>query len=87
MKRRPKSPGSEEKSSMPAAEDASAILQVKVWLTGISPRCGGRILVPTEFTLREPRDVIHEVRIEDWLEPDARKTYPVCATGDGVYPP
>jgi len=36
MKRRSKSPGSEEKSSAPTA-DAATILQVKVWLTGISP--------------------------------------------------
>ncbi len=56
MKRRPKSPGSEEKSSMPAAEDASAILQVKVWLTRISPMVWRRILVPTAFTLyAQPR--------------------------------
>jgi hypothetical protein len=57
MKRRPKSPGSEEKSSVPAA-DASAILQVKVWLTGISPMVWRRILVPTAFTLRELHGVI-----------------------------
>ena len=29
----------------------------------------------------------HEVRIEDRLEPDARKTYPVCTAGDGACPP
>ncbi|GAC1542444.1 MAG: hypothetical protein NVS2B4_21250 [Ramlibacter sp.] len=29
----------------------------------------------------------HEMRIEDRLEPDARKTYPVCTAGDGACPP
>jgi hypothetical protein len=29
----------------------------------------------------------HEVRIEDRLEPEARKTYPVCTGGDGACPP
>ncbi len=29
----------------------------------------------------------HEVRIEDWLELDAHKTYPVCAGGGGACPP
>jgi hypothetical protein len=57
MKRRPKSPGSEEKSSVPAA-DADAILQVKVWLTGISPMVWRRVLVPANFTLRELHGVI-----------------------------
>jgi Plasmid pRiA4b ORF-3-like protein len=143
MKRRPKSLGSEEKSSVPAA-DARAVLQVKVWLTGISPMVWRRVLVPANFTLRETHGVIqvtmgwegihlsefhlraarygswelaasspditlaalrlrkgarfiyeydlnipwrHEVRIEDRLEPDARKTYPVCTAGDGACPP
>jgi hypothetical protein len=49
MNRRPKSFGSEEMSSVPAA-DASAILQVKIWLTGISPSVWRRTLVPTAFT-------------------------------------
>ena len=29
----------------------------------------------------------HEVRIEDRLKPEARKTYPVCTGGDGACPP
>jgi Plasmid pRiA4b ORF-3-like protein len=29
----------------------------------------------------------HEVRIEDRLEREARKTYPVCTGGDGACPP
>jgi len=58
MKRRPKSHGSEDKSAVPTAEDANAILQVKVWLIGISPMVWRRILVPTAFTLRELHGVI-----------------------------
>src|ERR1700722_15484503 len=118
------------------AADSDAILQVKVWLTGISPMVWRRVLVPAMFTLRELHGVIqvamgwegihlydfqlraarygswegaaswpggtlgalpfrkgarfiyeydlnipwrHEVRIEDRLEPEAQKTYPVCA--------
>jgi hypothetical protein len=37
---------------LPAA-DATAILRVKVWLTGISPMVWRRVLVPSSFTLRE----------------------------------
>jgi hypothetical protein len=58
MKRRLKSPGSEAKSSVPAADAAGAILQVKVWLTGISPMVWRRVPVPTAFTLRELHGVI-----------------------------
>jgi hypothetical protein len=143
MKRRPKPPVPEVIPSEPAA-DANAILQVKVWLVGISPMVWRRVLVPTTFTLRELHGVIrvamgwegihlyvfqlraarygswelsasspdvtlaalrfrkgarfiyeydlnipwrHEVRIEDRLEPEARKTYPVCIGGDGACPP
>jgi hypothetical protein len=143
MKRRPKSHGSEQKSSVPAV-DADAVLQIKVWLSGISPMVWRRVLVPANVTLRELHGVIqvamgwegthlyafhlraarygswelaasspdimlaalwlrkgarfiyeydlnipwrHEVRIEDRLEPDARKSYPVCIGGDGACPP
>jgi len=143
MKRRPKSAVPEENPLAPAA-DSTAILQVKVWLTGISPMVWRRVLVPASFTLRELHGVIqvamgwegihlydfqlraarygsfevgasspdvtlatlrfrkdarfvyeydlnipwrHEVRIEDRLEPEARKTYPVCAGGGGACPP
>jgi hypothetical protein len=58
MKRRPKSPGSEEKSAVPAAEDVSAILQVKVWLLDISPMVWRRLLLPSSYTLRELHGVI-----------------------------
>jgi hypothetical protein len=57
MKRRPKSPVSDESPLLPAA-DATAILQVKVWLTGISPMVWRRVLVPSGFTLRELHGVI-----------------------------
>jgi len=142
MKRRLRPPQSDHKPA--AAEDDAAILQVKVWLAGISPMVWRRALVPTTFTLRELHGVIqvvmgwegihlydfhlraarygswevgasspdvtlaalrfrkgarlnyeydlnipwrHEIRIEDRLEPDDRKTYPVCIGGDGACPP
>ena len=129
---------------MAPAADAAAILQVKVWLTGISPMVWRRVLVPSSFTLRELHGVIqvamgwegihlyefelraahygswevaaaspdvtltalrfrkgarfiyeydlnipwrHEVRIEDRLPPEVRKTYPVCTGGGGACPP
>src|SRR6202051_4424980 len=40
------------------ATDAAAILQVKFWLTGISPMGWRRVLVPAAFTLRELHGVI-----------------------------
>ena len=54
MKRRPNPPVSTEK---PSAE-AEAILQVKFWLTGLSPMVWRRVLVPAAFTLRELHGVI-----------------------------
>jgi hypothetical protein len=57
MKRRSKSPGSDEKSSV-VAGNAAAILQAKVWLAGISPMVWRRVLVPANFTLRELHGVI-----------------------------
>jgi hypothetical protein len=143
MKRRPKSAVPEENPLAPAA-DAATILQVKFWLTGISPMVWRRVLVPSSFTLRELHGVIqvamgwegihlyefelrathygswevaaaspdvtlaalrfrkgarfiyeydlnipwrHEVRVEDRVEPEARKTYPVCTGGGGACPP
>ena len=140
MKRRPKPRAPEEN----LAADADAILQVKVWLTGISPMVWRRVLAPASFTLCELHGVIqvamgwegihlydfqlraarygshetgasssdvtlaalrfrkgarfiheydlnipwrHEVRIEDRLEPEVRKTYPVCTGGGGACPP
>jgi hypothetical protein len=52
MKRRPKSAVSEENPLAPVA-DATAILQIKVWLTGISTMVLRRVLVPSSFSLRE----------------------------------
>ena len=140
MKRRPKPPVPEENP----AGGGDAVLQVKVWLTGISPMIWRRVLVPATFTLHELHGVIqvamgwegihlydfhlraerygswelaasspdvtlaalrlrkgarfiyeydlnipwrHEVRVEDRLKPDARKTYPVCSGGGGACPP
>jgi hypothetical protein len=51
MKRRPKPAVLEENPVAPAA-DITAIPQVKVWLTGISPMVWRRVLVPSSFTLR-----------------------------------
>jgi hypothetical protein len=127
-----------------AAVNADAVLQIKVWLVGISPMVWRRVLVPATFTLRELHGVIqvtmgwegihlyvfclraahyeswelsasspdvtladlrfrkgarliyeydlnipwrHEVRIEDRLEREARKTCPVCTEGNGACPP
>jgi Plasmid pRiA4b ORF-3-like protein len=140
MKRRSKPPVPEED----LAADTAAILQIKFWLSGISPMVWRRVQVPSSFTLREFHGVIqvamgwegihlydfqlraarygsfeagasspdvalatlrfrkgarfiyeydlnipwrHEVRIEERLEPDARKTYPVCTGGGGACPP
>ena len=142
MKRRSKPPGADEKPAVAPGDDA--ILQVKVWLVGISPMVWRRVLVPATFTLEELHGVIqvamgwegihlydfrlraahygswelgmsspaitlaalrlrkgarfiyeydlnipwcHEVRIEEWLEPDTHKTYPICTGGDGACPP
>ena len=52
MKRRLKLPLSRGPSA-PSAADANAIVQVKVWLLGISPMVWRRVLVPSGCTLRE----------------------------------
>jgi hypothetical protein len=52
MKRRLKRSITVEPPSEPAA-DANVVLQVKVWLVGISPMVWRRVLVPATFTLRE----------------------------------
>jgi Plasmid pRiA4b ORF-3-like protein len=46
--------------SEPAA-DAATVLQVKVWLVGISPTVWRRVLVPATCTLRELHGVIQVV--------------------------
>jgi hypothetical protein len=40
MKRRPKQPPVEDSGGAPSAADAEAVLQIKVWLIGISPMVG-----------------------------------------------
>jgi hypothetical protein len=45
-------------SSPDAAVNVEAVLQVKVWLVGISPMVWRRVLVPASFTLRELHGVV-----------------------------
>jgi hypothetical protein len=54
MTRRPKPPPTVE----PLAPDADAILQIKIWLLGVSPMVWRRLLVPSSYTLRELHGVI-----------------------------
>ena len=56
MKRRPKQ--SRPRDNHAPAEGVDAILQVKVWLLGISPMVWRRVLVPIDLTLRELHGVI-----------------------------
>jgi len=143
MKRRPKQPLPAEKPTA-SASDADSIVQIKVWLLGVSPMVWRRVLVPAGCTLRELHGVTqvamgwegihlyqfrlraarygswelsasspdvtltalqlrkgtrfiyeydlnipwrHEARIEDRLEPEADKAYPVCTGGGGSCPP
>mgnify|MGYP001551543471 CR=1 FL=1 len=57
MKRRLNPPAAVTSSS-DGAVNADAVLQVKVWLVGISPMVWRRVLVPASFTLRELHGVI-----------------------------
>jgi hypothetical protein len=143
MRGQPKRPRADESGGTGEAA-AEAILQIKVWLKGISPMIWRRVLVPASFTLRELHGVIqvamgwdgihlyqfrlraarygsweltasspdvtlaalrfrkgarfgyeydlnipwqHEVRLENRLDPEAGKTYPLCAAGGGASPP
>jgi hypothetical protein len=54
MKRWSKPPAPEEN----LAVDAATILQIKVWLSGISPMVWRRVQVPSSFTLCELHGVI-----------------------------
>jgi hypothetical protein len=58
MRRRPKQPLSTESPVPSATSDSDVILQVKVWLTGISPMVWRGVLAPAAFTLRELHGVI-----------------------------
>jgi hypothetical protein len=57
MKRRPKQPLPDEPPTRSDA-DAASIMQIKVWLVGISPMVWRRVLVPMNFTLRQLHGVI-----------------------------
>jgi hypothetical protein len=54
-----------------------------VTLADLRFRKGARLIY--EYDLNIPWR--HEVRVEDWLERQARSTYPVCTGGDGACPP
>jgi hypothetical protein len=143
MKRRSKPPPPAVNDAPPTT-DAGEVLQIKVWLVGISPMIWRRVLVPAAFSLRELHGVMqvamgwegihlyqfclraarygswevsasspdvtlaalrfrkgarffyeydlnipwrHEVRIEDRLEPEAEKAFPLCTGGSGACPP
>jgi hypothetical protein len=56
MKRPPKQPLPEEDRAL--AADSDAIVQIKVWLLGVSPMVWRRVLVPATLMLRELHGVI-----------------------------
>jgi hypothetical protein len=57
MKRRSKPPPPAV-NNIPLTADAGEVLQIKVWLVGISPMIWRRVLVPAAFSLRELHGVI-----------------------------
>jgi len=52
MKRRPKQVLQEENPAL-VASDGDQLVQIKVWLLGVSPMVWRRVLVPADCTLRE----------------------------------
>jgi hypothetical protein len=52
MKRRPKQVLQEENPAL-VASDGDPVVQIKVWLLGVSPMVWRRVLVPADCTLRE----------------------------------
>jgi hypothetical protein len=58
MKRRPRRFPAEDAGGAPPPPDAEAVLQIKVWLIGISPTIRRCVLVPAAVTLRELHGVI-----------------------------
>ena len=58
MKRRPKDLWAEDSGAASVAADNEAVLQIKVWLIGVSPMVWRRVLVPAAFTLRALHGVI-----------------------------
>jgi hypothetical protein len=57
MKRRSKPPPPAVNDAPPTT-DAGEVLQIKVWLVGISPMIWRRVLVPAAFSLRELHGVM-----------------------------
>ena len=57
MKRRRKQLAADESTS-PSAADIEAILQIKIWLIGISSKVWRRVLVPATCTLGELHGVV-----------------------------
>jgi hypothetical protein len=55
MKRAPKQPLPEDHALV---ADSDAVVQIKVWLLGVSPMVWRRVLVPTTLMLRELHGVI-----------------------------
>jgi hypothetical protein len=58
MKRRPEQFPAEDGGGAPSPADAEAVLQIKVWLIGLSPMVWRRVLVPAAFTVHELHGVI-----------------------------
>jgi hypothetical protein len=53
MKPRSNLPAGHSSTSTSSASDAPAIVQIKVWLPGISPMVWRRVLMSSAWTLRE----------------------------------
>jgi hypothetical protein len=58
MMQRPQQLRAKDTGATAPSPDAEAVLQIKVWLIGISPMVWRRVLVPAAFTLRELHGVI-----------------------------
>jgi hypothetical protein len=58
VKRRPQQFPAEDSGGAPLLAGAEAVLQINVWLIGISPMVWRRVLVPAAFTMRELHGVI-----------------------------
>jgi hypothetical protein len=50
-----------DSAAVPSTPDAAGVVQVKVWLLGISPMVWRRLLVPDTCTLRELHGIIQVV--------------------------
>ena len=76
MKRRPKQRLSTEDGSV--ATGAEAILQVKVWLIGISPMVWRRVLVPAELRVHRAAAPARWLRI---VNDGTQLPHHLCAAG------